>query len=111
MKTKPVINYPLTTKDSKGNTVHCKLGDGYEYWQEFDENNNTIHYKNSKGFEYWREYDENNNQIHYKDSYGYEYWWGSKGNQIPNPNLVKEVTLDEIAEKFGISVDQIKIKK
>lgn len=132
MKNKAVINYPLFTKDSKGNVVYRKDSDGYESWCEYDENNNEIHYKNSNGTEYWREYDENNNviyarssngveywceydensnRIHYKNSNGVEYWYDSEGNRISNPNLVTEVTLEDIAEKFGVDVKSLKIKK
>jgi YD repeat-containing protein len=111
MKNKPVINYPLITKDSKGNVVHLKASNGYERWYEYDEKNNQIHLKDSDGFEYWKEYDENNNLIHYKDSNGYEVWYDSEGIRIPNPNLVTEVTLDQIAKKFGVDVKSLKIKK
>ena len=74
MNNKPVINYPLITKDSKGNEIHYKNSDGTEYWNEYDENNNKIHRKDSNGYEYWYEFDENNNLIHSKNSNGYEYW-------------------------------------
>ena len=111
MKTNPVVNYPLITTDSKGNLVHKKCSEGFEYWREYNERNNLIHYKNSEGFEYWNEFDENNNRIHHKNSYGFEYWNDSEGNKISDPSLLKEVTLDEIAKKFGVSVDKIKIKK
>jgi hypothetical protein len=132
MNNKPVINYPLITKDSKGNVVYRKGSDGFERWYEYDENNNLIHIKNSNGYEYWKEYDEKNNQIHlkasngferwyeydennnlihYKDSEGYEVWFDSEGYKIPNPNLVTEVTLEDIAKKFGVDVKSLKIKK
>ena len=90
MNNKAVINYPLITKDSNGNVVHRK---------------------DSNGSEYWKEYDENNNEIHYKDSDGFEAWYDSEGNRIPNPNLVTEVTLEDIAKKFGVDVKSLKIKK
>ena len=90
MKNKPVINYPLITKDSKGNEVHRKDSDGYEYWNEYDENNILIHHKHSNGL---------------------EYWYDSKGNMIPNPSLATEVTLEDIAKKFGVDVKSLKIKK
>ena len=69
-------NYPHTTKDSKGN---------------------IIHYKDSNGFEFWQEYDERGNEIYYKT--------------IPNPNNITELTLEQIAEKFNVKVENIKIKK
>jgi hypothetical protein len=168
MKTKPVINYPLTTTDSKGNTVYFEASNWYKSWSEYDDKNNR-HYRDSDGFEawydskgyripnpnltttvdeiaknfkpvinypltttdskgntihvkfvsisfgtvfeYWQEFNENNKLIHSKDSKGTEFWWDSEGHSIPDPNLVKEVTLEDIAEKFGVSVEQIKIKK
>lgn len=111
MNNKAVINYPLITKDSKGNVVHRKDSDGYESWYEYDENNNEIHYKNTNGYEVWYEYDENNNIIHTKNSFGSEAWYDSRGNRISNPNLVTEVTLEDIAKKFGVDVKSLKIKK
>lgn len=104
------MNYPHITKDSKGNIIHCKCVDGYEYWRECDSNGNLIHYKNSTGFEYWCEFDSKGNLIYYKDSDGDEYWYDSNGSPIPNPNEIKELTLEEIAEKFGVSVKSIRIK-
>ena len=62
------------TVDEKGNEIHYKDSNGYEYWKEYDENHNEIHYKTSDGYERWQEYDENGNEIHYKDSNGFEVW-------------------------------------
>ena len=125
-------NYPHITKDSKGNLIHSKHSGGYESWYEYDSNNNLIHSKHSNGTEHWNEYDSNNNLIHYKDSNeteywneydsnnklihskysnGTEYWYDSKGNRIPNPDLQTEITLQEIAAKFNIPVEKLKIKK
>ena len=72
----------------------------------------TVHHKNSNGYECWNEYDSEGNEIHFKDSNGYEYWydWDSEGNEIEDPNKVKELTLEEIAEKFGVSVESLRIK-
>jgi hypothetical protein len=89
MKNKPVINYPLTTTDSKGNTVYYETSNGYKSWSEYDDKNNK----------------------HYRDSNGFDAWYDSNGNRIPDPNRVIELTLEDIAAKFGISVEQIKIKK
>ena len=105
------MNYPHTTKDSKGNLIHYKKSDGCEYWREFDKNNNIIHYKVSDGYESWKEFDKNNNKIHYKNSNGYETWYDSKGNEIPNPNQTKEISMDEIAQLLKIDVKNLKIKK
>ena len=103
-------NYPHRTKDSKGNVIHYKASDGYEYWREFDEKSNVIHYKDSTGFEVWTEFDEKDNEIYYKNSKGDEYWYDSRGKLISNPNLVTELTLEQIAEKFNVKVENLKIK-
>ena len=105
------MHYPHTTKDNKGNVIHYKDSNGYEYWKDYDSNNNRIHYKDSKGVECWFKYDSNNNVIHYKESNGYEYWhdydsnnniihyknskgvedwYDSDGNRIDDPDKVIE---------------------
>jgi len=43
--------------DGKGNLIHFKYSNGYEYWQEFDENNKIIHLKCSNGYEFWYKWD------------------------------------------------------
>jgi len=84
------MNYPHVTKDSKGNMIYSKESNGYESWQEFDKNNNMIHFKNSNGN---------------------ESWYDSKGNEIPNPDSIKEISMDEIAKLLNIDVKNLKIKK
>ena len=51
-----VINY-----DERGNEIHRKFSDGYEWWSEYDERGNEVHRKYSYGREEWHEieYDEN----------------------------------------------------
>ena len=78
--------------------------------EEFTPDGNLVHYKNSDGNEYWKEYDSNNNEIHYKNSYGYERWFDSNGNSIENPNKVVELSLEDIAKKFNVSLESLRIK-
>ena len=70
--------------DKKGNLIHFKDSNGYEYWNEYDENGNIIYHKNSDGFEEWNEYDENGNCIYSKKYNGYEEWfkYDENGNII-----------------------------
>jgi len=65
-------------------------------------NGKTIYLENSRGF--WRksEYDSNGKQIYFEDSIGYI---------SDNRPKVIELTLEQIAEKFGTNVSNIKIKK
>lgn len=62
---------------------------------------NIIYFENSNGYWAKREYDSNGNQIYYENSNGI----------IIDKRPKTELTLDEIAEKFGIPVSQLKIKK
>ena len=67
-----------------------------------DSDSNEIYYEDSDGN--WRksEYDSKSNQIYYENS---------DGTIIDN--LPKEVilTMDEIADKFGINVKDLKVRK
>ena len=70
--------------DEKGNLIHHRNSDGYEWWSEYTPNNNEIHHRNSDGVESWTEYDEMRNMIHYRTSNGVECWWeyDANNNQI-----------------------------
>ena len=65
-----------------------------------DKNGNNIYYEDSYGLWCKTEYDSKGNEIYYEDS------TGDKSDK-----RVTELTLDQIAEKFGIEVSQLKIKK
>ncbi len=67
-----------------------------------DSNGNEIYFENSDGVWVKREYDSYGNQIYYENSHG---------KIIDNRPKQVELTLDEIANKFGIDVSQLKIKK
>ena len=65
-----------------------KNSNGFEYWNEYDENKNKIHYKDTKNQEYWWKYDENKNMISCKNSDGFEQFY----NYDEDGNLtVKEI--------------------
>ena len=76
-----VKEFPFIIKDSIGNFI---------YWE------------NSEGYWLKKEYDSKGNFIYYEDSEG-----SIKDNR-PKP---VELTLEEIATKFGIDVNNLKIKK
>lgn len=76
-----VKDFPLIIKDSKGKYIYFETSDGF--W-----------YKN--------EYDTNGNRIYFEDSNGYI---------INNHPKSVELSMDDIASKFGVSVSQLKIKK
>lgn len=91
---------PLSLYDKNGNEIYYKNSNGCWWEAKYDENSNKIYYKNSDGCWWESKYDESGKEIYYKDSTGYE-WIAPK----------VELTLDEIADKFGIDIKQLKIKK
>src|SRR5690606_28604357 len=96
-----IKDFPFEIKDSNGNQIYFETSNGYWYKREYDSNNKEIYFEESNGYWVKREYDSNNKEIYYENSDG----------TIIDRRLEIELTLDEIAEKFGIPVSQLKIKK
>lgn len=67
-----------------------------------DENGNLIYYEDSLGFWYKYEYDSDGSLMYYESS---------EGIIIGNRQKQVELTMDEIADKLGIDVKLLKIKK
>jgi hypothetical protein len=76
-----IKEFPFEIKDSRGNRI---------YWE------------NSTGGWVKCEYYSNMNEVYLEDS---------NGRIIDNRPKQVELTMDEIAAKFGINVSQLKIKK
>ena len=87
--------------DSNNNLIYCEDSKGYWSKREFNSYGNEIYWENSNGYWFKREYDSNNNVIYYENSNG----------DIIDDRPKTELTMDEIASKFGIDVNQLKIKK
>jgi hypothetical protein len=87
--------------DSKNNEIYFEDSNGYWSKCKYNINGKEIYYENSKGHWAKSEYDSNNNEIYYENSYG----------KIKDNRPKVELTLDEIANKLGINVSQLKIKK
>jgi hypothetical protein len=66
-----------------------------------DKDGNTIYYETSTGYWIKRERDANGNEIYYEDS---------DGKISDNRPKVIELTIEEIADKLGINVTQLRIK-
>ena len=97
-----IKEFPFRVKDSKGNIIYFEESTGYWYKKEFNSNGKNIYYENSN--RYWNksEYDLTGEEIYYETS---------KGMIINNRSKPVELTMDEIAKKFGIDVNNLKIKK
>jgi hypothetical protein len=118
-----VKDFPFEIKDKNGNVIYYE--NSKEDWikREYDANGNRIYYENSNGYWIKREYDANGNRIYYEDRDGFwikseydatgneMYYETSNGQIIDNRPKVAELTMEEIAVKFGIPVNQLKIKK
>ena len=119
-----VKEFPFVIKDSRGNEIYYEDSTGCWLKSEYDLNGKEIYYENSRGYWSKKEYDSNNNQIYFGNSTGYWskkeydsnsneiYYEDSDGTIIDNrPKQSVELTLDDIAAKFNINVNLLKIKK
>ena len=118
-----VKEFPFSIKDSKGKIIYFEDSTGYWDKYEFDSNGKKNYYENSNGYWEKQEYDSNGNVIYYEDSTGYWYKheFNSNGKLIyyensnedieDNRQKTTELTMDEIALKFNIKVEDLKIKK
>jgi hypothetical protein len=88
--------------DAQGNEIYYENSDGYWSKHERDAQGKKIYYENSNGYWCKREYDAQGNQIYFENS---------DGTVIDNrPKPVVEMTLQDIADKLGVDVSQIRIK-
>ncbi len=77
-----IKDFPFIIKDKDGNQIYLEASDGYRSKREYDANGKEIYYENSEGV--------------IKDN---------------RPKQVVEVTLEDIAKKMGINVEQLRIKE
>jgi hypothetical protein len=119
-----IKNFPFIIKDKNGNHIYYETSDGFWSKREFNSNGNVIYFEDNDGYWYKHEYDSNGNKIYYENSDGFWakseydsngiviYYENSHGEMCDGrPKPVMELTLDEIAKKFNIPVNQLKIKK
>jgi hypothetical protein len=76
-----VTTFPFIINDTNGNEIYYEYSDGYWMKSEYDANDKEIYYENSNG-------DVINNR----------------------PKQIVELTLQQIADKLGINVTQLRIK-
>lgn len=97
-----IKEFPFQIKDSNGNRIYCESSDGCWSKAEYNSNGNLIYYENSNGYWSKSEYDLNGNRI---------YCENSNGTIEDLRPKTAELTMDDIAKKFGIDVNNLKIKK
>ena len=94
--------FPFEIKDKNGMRIYYEKSNGFWEKTEYDTNGNQTRYEDSSGFWCKRQYDTKRNQIYYESSIGII---------IDDRPKQVELTLDDIAQKFGVDVNQLKIKK
>ena len=97
-----IKDFPFEIKDKNGNQIYWEDSNGYWKKREYDTNGKIIYYEHSNGDWAKFQYDANGKEIYYENS---------NGLITDNRPKIVEVTLDEIAAKLGINVNQLKIKK
>jgi hypothetical protein len=117
-----VTTFPFIIKNKNGNEIYYEDSTGYWRKREYDVHGETIRLENSTGFWCKKEYDAHCNRIRLGDSDGF--WskieYDGNGNEIRFENSngyivdkrpkVMELTLQQIADKMGIKVEQLRIK-
>jgi hypothetical protein len=98
-----IQKFPFTIKNENGNEIYYENSHGYWIKREYHSNGKEIYWENSDGYWEKREYDLNGKEIYFENSQGYII------DSRPKP--VVEMTLQEIADKLGMDVSQIRIKE
>ena len=96
-----IKDFPFIIKNKDGNEIYCEDSDGYWWKSEFDANGKKIYGEHSDGCWWKSEFDANGKEIYFENSDGV-----IRDNR-PKP---VELTLEQIADKLGINVSQLKIK-
>ena len=108
--------------DQNGNEIYFENSDGFWNKCEYDQNGKEIYFEDSTGYWNKNEHDQNGKLIYRENSDGYWskrehdqnsnviYYENSEGTIIDNRPKVIELTLEQIADKFGLSVENIRIK-
>jgi hypothetical protein len=96
-----IKDFPFTIENKNGDIIYYEYSTGYWGKREYDDNGNRIRFENSNGYWSKREYNADGNEI---------YWENSKGRIIDYRPKQVEVTLQQIADKMGINVEQLRIK-
>ena len=97
-----VKEFPFQIKDKNGKEIYFENSNGYWGKREYNSNGKQNYYETSGGYWAKREYDSNGKEIYHENS---------KGEITDDRPKQIELSLDEIATKFGIDVNNLKIKK
>ena len=96
-----IKDFPFVINDKDCNEIYFEDSDGFWCKNEYDTRGNIIRFENSDGYWAKREYDAAGNIIYHETS---------TGCMIDNRPKDVELTLQQIADKLGINVKQLRIK-
>ena len=96
-----IKDFPFIVKDKDGKNIYRENSDGYWAKREYDAQGKEIRFENSDGWWCKREYDAQGKEIRFENSDGYI---------VDNRPKDVELTLQQIADKLGIDVTQLRIK-
>ena len=117
-----ITDFPFFIKDKNNREIYVENSNGYWYKNEYNQNGQLIYSEYSDGFWSKTEYDQNGKLIYYENSDGYWskserdqngkeiYFQNSNGYIIDKRPKIIELTLEEIADKLGLNVENIRIK-
>jgi hypothetical protein len=117
-----VTDFPFFIKNKDNKEIYFEYSDGYWIKHGYDLNGKLIYYEDSNGYWNKHEYDQDGNRIYFEDSNGFWYKreYDQDGNRIyfenSNGNItderpkIIELSLQEVADKFGLDVKNIRIK-
>lgn len=98
-----IKNFPFKINNHNGHQIYCEYQSGFWIRRELDSNDNQTFAENSDGYWCKAEFNSKGDQIYFEDSTG-----ALNDNR---PKLTVELTMEQIAKKFGIDVTLLKIKK
>ena len=96
-----VNTFPFIVKVKDGKEIYFENYDGTWCKREYDARGNEIYYENSDGDWTKRELDTQGKELRYENSDGFIKDYRPKD---------VELTLQQIADKMGIKVEQLRIK-
>ena len=96
-----IKEFPFIINDKNDKNIYVETSDGYWSKKERDTQGKEIYYENSDGWWCKREYDALGEEIYYETSAGYITY---------NRPKIVELTLQQIADKLGINLEQLRIK-
>jgi len=96
-----VKDFPFIIKDKNNKEIYHEDLNGYWIKTEYDQNGKLIYIEDSNGYWSKHERDQDGKLIYYENS---------NGNIIDKRPKIIELSLQEVADKLGLNVKNLRIK-